>query len=552
MSIENRYVVLDVETNGTSSLQDDLLSISIYKPDDGEIYNRFLPLELSAEVKTTNINGITKETLIGALPLTQDEVDSIIKKFELDSRIILTYGSIDEKFIKNYFKRKHIKGFELFEFYNFKRDIISSAFSGGIVSKDNLCNLFNIGNVQEVHSGENDCILEWKLFKRIYGKKLFVDNKNNNVYELNYDYIIPVSYLVNYPNFKYLAGNLPKIETKIESIKKFEFNLRNNKRFPSDISGKTMEHLINSMLGVTKVDSRDFLYKNKSQLKYIGNLVHKENMQFSYNDDGTITVLEEKHKALEREINSSNESLKKVITPVIEFVKENIFNGDSILSQELVVNSNSKVLSLCDLSTDKATMEIKTWVLKIDEIVNKNKYQLYYQSNGRMCYLMHIKKHGKTISFEIYKILFSVLKSKNKLESGKKNLQEKINNENIVVKKYVDSRTKVGLYCKICNNEWERNYDSIIKNPNCPFCKDSRTKIKQVEAKIKGDKSHQREIVFLEKLEKVSDGTISVKKYNGSKEKVDAECLKCGHKWEIRADHLLSRGYCPICRKQNN
>lgn len=49
----NDYVVLDVETNGLSSIRDDLLSISIFKPDDNKIYDRFLPLELSNEVETT-------------------------------------------------------------------------------------------------------------------------------------------------------------------------------------------------------------------------------------------------------------------------------------------------------------------------------------------------------------------------------------------------------------------------------------------------------------------------------------------------------------------
>lgn len=56
-----KYVVLDVETNGLSSLKHDLLSISIYKPDEDKIYERFLPLELNDKVYTTKINGITKK-----------------------------------------------------------------------------------------------------------------------------------------------------------------------------------------------------------------------------------------------------------------------------------------------------------------------------------------------------------------------------------------------------------------------------------------------------------------------------------------------------------
>ena len=74
-----KYVVLDVETNGLSSLNDDLLSISIYQPDTQKLYNRFLPLELDIDVWTTPINGITKKDLKDAVPLSQYEVDTLIE-----------------------------------------------------------------------------------------------------------------------------------------------------------------------------------------------------------------------------------------------------------------------------------------------------------------------------------------------------------------------------------------------------------------------------------------------------------------------------------------
>ena len=77
----SKYVVLDVETNGLSSVRDDLLSISIYKPDTGEMYNRFLPLELNSEATRTEINGITTSDLKNCLPLTQDEVDELIHTY---------------------------------------------------------------------------------------------------------------------------------------------------------------------------------------------------------------------------------------------------------------------------------------------------------------------------------------------------------------------------------------------------------------------------------------------------------------------------------------
>jgi DNA polymerase III alpha subunit (gram-positive type) len=113
MSIQSeKYVVLDVETNGLSSLRDDLLSISIYQPDTGKVFNKFLPLELNDDVYTTHINGIKKKDLKKATPLTQEDVDGLIIEFELDDRKILTYGNIDEKFIKIILTEKDLMGFK--------------------------------------------------------------------------------------------------------------------------------------------------------------------------------------------------------------------------------------------------------------------------------------------------------------------------------------------------------------------------------------------------------------------------------------------------------
>ena len=71
------------------------------------------------------INGITEEMLEGKKPLNQDEVNEIIKTFNLDNKIILTYGEIDEKFIKNYFKRHHIDGYNRLNFFNIKHKILT-------------------------------------------------------------------------------------------------------------------------------------------------------------------------------------------------------------------------------------------------------------------------------------------------------------------------------------------------------------------------------------------------------------------------------------------
>lgn len=54
---------------------------------------------------------------------------------------------------------------------------------------------------------------------------------------------------------------------------------------------------------------------------------------------------------------------------------------------------------------------------------------------------------------------------------------------------------------------------------------------------------------YFDRLQECSAGTIRVLAYNGSNKKLTAHCNKCGNEWIIRADHLLLRTYCPLCRK---
>lgn len=392
--LANKYVVLDLETNGLRFSNDDLLSLTIFDPEKGEAYNRFLPLELQPVVLTKYINGIDDEMLVDKLPLSQQEFYDIVDYFNLKNRTILTYsgGNFDEKFLCNYLKRHKILGADILRFENIKDLIVSNA--QGAMSKDNLCKVFNIDGITETHSGLNDCILEWKLFEKIYGEQLLIIN--NNMYKFSKDYIVPVSYLVSYNNIAHLANiMLPNLNPVIN--KEFEMSLSRQalahiKKFGSNIDGIAIETILFSALNAKKCDNYNFLLENLQKLKYVGSLEdNNPYIPITIDSDWVIQSVNKKDRAFVKEVNASTELLKTKMEPLIKFLKQ-IFNKQQVLSQELVISDDKKVLALCDLSTANCVVEIKAF----DIFANKKAFeqtikQLYYQKKNRDSYILSIQ-----------------------------------------------------------------------------------------------------------------------------------------------------------------
>lgn len=174
----SEYVVLDVETNGLDEERDDLLSISVYVPDEGRTYDRFLPLEMNSVLDrdATRVNGITESDLAGKEPLSQSEVNELLDEWHMGERTVLTFSGtgFDERFIGRYMESHGLIGFEKMRFLDIRTlvCIVDKGRSGA--SKDRLCRAFGIDGVRDTHTSANDCLLEWRLFEAMGGNPVLV------------------------------------------------------------------------------------------------------------------------------------------------------------------------------------------------------------------------------------------------------------------------------------------------------------------------------------------------------------------------------------------
>ena len=414
-----KYVVFDVETNGLRRASDDLLSLTILDPFTGMAYNRFLPLDLQPVVLTSYINGITDETLENCVHMTQEEMAWIIDYFDLKNATLLSFsggkGTFDSSFVSHYCKRQRITGFDDLQFENIMHYLPTAPFGSGGMSKDNLCRLLGIDGVQEIHSGINDCILEWKLFEQLYSRKLFFIGQH--LYRYHPDYILPVSYLNRYPELADVIGvAVPQVVGFPKMIFEYVFPrkvLRNIQVFPTNITGITLEHSLNTKLGVKVQNNLGFLAENKKRLEYIGSIeTNIESIPVVAETDGTFRSADKKYDEYVDMVNAVTEQIAGYLMPTVTFIKENVFCGETINSQELVKSEGGKILALCDLSSSDAVMEIKTMntirsLVGYGDCVDPSvARQLYYERDGRATYLLQYlfqrsQTSGKISDFRI-------------------------------------------------------------------------------------------------------------------------------------------------------
>ena len=453
----SEYLVIDVETNGLKAAEDDLLSISVYKPDDGKLFNRLLPLEKQDRLSSAAaaVHGLTKKDLANKKPLNQAELSGLIEEFEMERRTVLSYGGrrFDERFLRQYMVDHGLVGLEKVQFLDFKTMVHSSGNRFYPASKDNLCRAFGIEGVRDIHTSANDCMLEWELFKRMDGQHLLVTGPN--VFKLNPGYIVPASYIDGYTGLRDYAG-IPKryvIPNKVYELELSDEDTMALIKFPNNFTGNAIEHLITSMLKAERQNSKPELLANKMKLEYVGSFdgsvkpvytEHREDgsvvLASSVYDSvisqlemvggyellasafrqtkaqGRISEVLKSHEGafaqlvdirhsethpelgetawkvyeqsmLTEAISFTNESVKPAIVPLIEFLSSVL--GEDILSQELMIDTKDNCLALCDLSSSKAVVEIKTGKQGID--LSKCVSQLYYSAAGRDCYVVHIE-----------------------------------------------------------------------------------------------------------------------------------------------------------------
>ena len=151
--------------------------------------------------------------------------------------------------------------------------------------------------------------LEWQLFEKFVCDKLLI--KNNYIYQFSEDYVIPASYLTSFPKLAEFANvEVPKLSYQNSLL--YEYYLppkltKKIRKFPTNISGISIENIINSMIGAKECDNSDFLNANNRKLKIVGKLPSEyEEIPVVKREDGTLKSLDPQYEEYIRAVNETS------------------------------------------------------------------------------------------------------------------------------------------------------------------------------------------------------------------------------------------------------
>lgn len=102
---------------------------------------------------------------------------------------------------------------------------------------------------------------------------------------------------------------------------------------------------------------------------------------------------------------------------------------------------------------------------------------------------------------------------------------------------YNGDRNKIKCKCMLCGNEWMAAPGHLVQGKGCPACGIKR------QAKAKS-KTHDQ---FVSELAILNTNILVLGHYEGTRNRIEVQCKKCGHIWTPVPSSLLNGTGCPKC-----
>lgn len=113
--------------------------------------------------------------------------------------------------------------------------------------------------------------------------------------------------------------------------------------------------------------------------------------------------------------------------------------------------------------------------------------------------------------------------------------KDKFHKDIEILGKYISTRDKILVRCKLCNKEYETLPSVLISGCMCKNCSISKT--------------HDE---FVSEIKIINPNITILDKYKKDNIKINVKCNVCGHIWYAVPTHLIQKHGCPICANKHS